>query len=68
MKAHINSTAAKTLTPITIFIISFKPMNLTSPLWELTRRKLTIAANKTKGICFKNIEKSESILKLNLIK
>ncbi len=52
---------AKILTPIIIFTTSLKPVNLTTPLCELTNMKLIIPANTTNGICFRNMEKSKSI-------
>ena len=50
--------------PIIKLITSFTPVNLTTPLCELTIRKLVKAAIKTNGICFKKAIKSKSISKL----
>lgn len=63
----IIKSVASIFNPITTFTTSLTPVNLTTPLWELTIKKLIIVAINTKGNCSKKLRKPNVISKLYLI-
>ncbi|GAA0745740.1 hypothetical protein GCM10009431_21100 [Gaetbulibacter jejuensis] len=67
-KVDIINIVANMLTPIIILITSLYPVNLTTPLWDPTAKKLIKAANTTKGSCLSINVRLKTRLKLNLIK
>jgi len=62
------SMVAKMLAPIIMLTISLNPVNRTTPLYVPTAIRLIVATTITYGICIKRVGKSNSMMKLYLIR